>query len=118
MEGSTGADGWRRFGIVRLYFLTGENQMDRPTRGGPIRLHQHVHSGYVPMLQPERLNGSGDPLEIFASHRDIDISREAPGIRRRFFYVEINCQTADHAVFQSEERRVGKECRSRWSPYH
>ena len=31
---------------------------------------------------------------------------------------------ADHVVFclegrsRSEERRVGKECRSRWSPYH
>src|SRR2546430_12513246 len=23
-----------------------------------------------------------------------------------------------HAVYRSEERRVGKECRSRWSPYH
>ena len=22
------------------------------------------------------------------------------------------------AMFRSEERRVGKECRSRWSPYH
>ena len=22
------------------------------------------------------------------------------------------------AVMRSEERRVGKECRSRWSPYH
>ena len=25
---------------------------------------------------------------------------------------------ADVIVFRSEERRVGKECRSRWSPYH
>src|SRR2546421_11389964 len=25
---------------------------------------------------------------------------------------------ADTAYFRSEERRVGKECRSRWSPYH
>src|SRR3712207_9324614 len=25
---------------------------------------------------------------------------------------------ADVVVFRSEERRVGKECRSRWSPYH
>ena len=28
---------------------------------------------------------------------------------------------AEHAIMQemrSEERRVGKECRSRWSPYH
>ena len=23
-----------------------------------------------------------------------------------------------HAQLRSEERRVGKECRSRWSPYH
>ena len=27
-------------------------------------------------------------------------------------------QAAVHAVLRSEERRVGKECRSRWSPYH
>ena len=25
---------------------------------------------------------------------------------------------ANHASSRSEERRVGKECRSRWSPYH
>ena len=25
---------------------------------------------------------------------------------------------APHAQARSEERRVGKECRSRWSPYH
>ena len=25
---------------------------------------------------------------------------------------------ASAAVLRSEERRVGKECRSRWSPYH
>src|ERR1041385_1879498 len=24
----------------------------------------------------------------------------------------------EHFVLRSEERRVGKECRSRWSPYH
>ena len=24
----------------------------------------------------------------------------------------------DRAMIRSEERRVGKECRSRWSPYH
>src|SRR2546430_7599229 len=24
----------------------------------------------------------------------------------------------DSVIFRSEERRVGKECRSRWSPYH
>ena len=26
--------------------------------------------------------------------------------------------TTEKCVLRSEERRVGKECRSRWSPYH
>src|SRR3712207_9514997 len=38
-------------------------------------------------------------VEVFEAHTR---SRQAPGILRR----------------RSEERRVGKECRSRWSPYH
>src|SRR2546425_12886748 len=30
----------------------------------------------------------------------------------------IDIMTAQTIVARSEERRVGKECRSRWSPYH
>src|SRR5260370_32626478 len=29
-----------------------------------------------------------------------------------------NPVVAQQSAFRSEERRVGKECRSRWSPYH
>src|SRR2546425_13151678 len=29
-----------------------------------------------------------------------------------------NDANIDGTTFRSEERRVGKECRSRWSPYH
>src|ERR1035441_11112647 len=32
--------------------------------------------------------------------------------------VQRDCQPALEAAGRSEERRVGKECRSRWSPYH
>ena len=32
-------------------------------------------------------------------------------------YQDLEIDSAD-AVDRSEERRVGKECRSRWSPYH
>src|SRR5258707_5032598 len=40
-----------------------------------------------------------------------------PGIRRRerIQQGEVRSQATKH---RSEERRVGKECRSRWSPYH
>src|SRR2546425_8404298 len=47
-----------------------------------------------------------------------------------FYFTELETQDAwllmtargpdsvETALFRSEERRVGKECRSRWSPYH
>src|ERR1051325_6408290 len=31
---------------------------------------------------------------------------------------EVGQRLIDQIVNRSEERRVGKECRSRWSPYH
>ena len=31
---------------------------------------------------------------------------------------KVNSITDDLDAMRSEERRVGKECRSRWSPYH
>ena len=36
------------------------------------------------------------------------------------YVIPNNCTdgTAEAAAARSEERRVGKECRSRWSPYH
>ena len=43
---------------------------------------------------------SGVRLDKFISDANIDLSRSAA----------VN--------LRSEERRVGKECRSRWSPYH
>ena len=34
------------------------------------------------------------------------------------YRLDLAAQTADIRPVRSEERRVGKECRSRWSPYH
>ena len=39
------------------------------------------------------------------------------GMINENIYYEYLCLDMS-AVFRSEERRVGKECRSRWSPYH
>src|SRR2546427_12979744 len=33
-------------------------------------------------------------------------------------FVRIHVDDDGHGFDRSEERRVGKECRSRWSPYH
>ena len=43
----------------------------------------------------------------------------ATGITKRELYATVAMASLAHAVVtRSEERRVGKECRSRWSPYH
>ena len=40
-------------------------------------------------------------------------------IYREMVLIEIEpCGAETLRVIRSEERRVGKECRSRWSPYH
>ena len=47
-------------------------------------------------------------MKIISAHREPDIFFEwAKGAKER-----------GTKVIRSEERRVGKECRSRWSPYH
>src|SRR3712207_4751610 len=35
-----------------------------------------------------------------------------------YFFATSYQNDQNHEVLRSEERRVGKECRSRWSPYH
>src|SRR5256884_3830018 len=44
------------------------------------------------------------------------LQRKRPASRRR--RSECLCLVQDLQNLRSEERRVGKECRSRWSPYH
>src|SRR2546425_13324064 len=72
-----------------------------------LRLRHHQRHARQQTLeysfQPHRRNGY---LRIFPEQ---DMMREVNGITWR----EI-----DIRYRRSEERRVGKECRSRWSPYH
>ena len=43
---------------------------------------------------------------------------ERIGIEGSAFTIKFNGEKIVQEVERSEERRVGKECRSRWSPYH
>ena len=51
----------------------------------------------------------GGRIPGFDSHADTMSARE---------YIENVIDKTLHDPVRSEERRVGKECRSRWSPYH
>ena len=45
-------------------------------------------------------------------------NREMMEIAMRQSAEDMGCRVEDLKADRSEERRVGKECRSRWSPYH
>ena len=46
------------------------------------------------------------------------IVRHAERVHGHKEIVSITRDNPRHRYTRSEERRVGKECRSRWSPYH
>src|SRR5258705_13411544 len=92
-------------------------------------------SGYAQMIQSEpseaeALDYAGRILEqtrnithvvteFLKYARPLDISNEAVNLQPLVERVvaEIG-ETLPQVTIRSEERRVGKECRSRWSPYH
>ena len=50
-----------------------------------------------------------------AKHARVGLAH-ANALARMLSRLVISCSS--YVEFRSEERRVGKECRSRWSPYH
>src|SRR5689334_23512081 len=64
--------------------------------------------------QSRESRATGLRLRFRAASRCEPGPRSDPSVR-----VSIStCQTSPLRSLRSEERRVGKECRSRWSPYH
>ena len=68
---------------------------------------QSVRATHLFLSPKERGKGIGRQLLQYGIHnyeiREVTVNEQNPQA---------------HQIFRSEERRVGKECRSRWSPYH
>src|SRR2546427_1467874 len=76
-----------------LQFLIAESLSERPTIGRAQKLEIVKRVGVFPKPQAMQLHKSNGRFEPLIDGTGILVAR-------------------------SEERRVGKECRSRWSPYH
>ena len=57
---------------------------------------------------------AGQPLAA----RLVQIAQDMETLINRFRPDEMSIEELFFSKNRSEERRVGKECRSRWSPYH
>ena len=74
-------------------------------------------SGYSSMIYLKRL-----PLDILKIDREfianLNSDKDTLGLVEAIMMVSRHYGLDVVAEGRSEERRVGKECRSRWSPYH
>ena len=61
-------------------------------------------------------------MSDFEINKGVGREVEFKGLRAQYLFIFAFGLLAVFVVFvimyRSEERRVGKECRSRWSPYH
>src|SRR3712207_5424570 len=105
--------------VVVGAFVTLDGVMQAP--GGPEedRTGGFDHGGWVQPLW------DGDSAEkianLFSEPFDLLLGRKTYEIFAAYWpYAEDDIGRSFNAAtkYRSEERRVGKECRSRWSPYH
>src|SRR3989475_11888053 len=99
--------------------MLGRGREARPARAAPVFLPASVPPlGLVPIatamfpVNPVAVL----PLASWAVTSTAGVIA-APAVVVLGCTLNTNC-VAVPAVIRSEERRVGKECRSRWSPYH
>ena len=71
------------------------------------------------LMECETMAVKLEQYRIFKAIADTgNISRTAKQLYLSQSAVSQSLQQLESALGRSEERRVGKECRSRWSPYH
>src|SRR3712207_4494435 len=102
------------YGENNFYVLFGESQEilnfldENKDSINKYRIEQDRRNSAIPMLDTKNIDARIEPGAII---RDmVSIGKNA--VIMMGAVINIGCE------IRSEERRVGKECRSRWSPYH
>ena|SRR6266702_9003775 len=95
-----------------------------------ITFGEHLRQGLSGQLAWPRMSASGLRVDAFPEDgppgSDLDLMRrqhlDANGVEYGMLMQlskgGMEERNLEFAAVRSEERRVGKECRSRWSPYH
>ena len=97
---------------IKVYFHYFKN-----TEANPVNF-----SAYEKQIDDFSTHLKKQPKKIYQSYYQRDTSKRYSNYKknRKKLHVELNTSdtTSLVQIYRSEERRVGKECRSRWSPYH
>ena len=92
-------------------------------RGEPLPGVQTNHTTPLPIL----LHDETEPVQVVyhagrsgieASQHPAEFARQLSRQYEALSYLTVDEYFKGRSTTRSEERRVGKECRSRWSPYH
>src|SRR2546430_6932298 len=100
--------------IVVIFFFQAEDGIrDLTVTGVQTCALPIYHRGGVRIVGPKARHDEGEAEQADDEARDHrgDLT---PGVDAP----PVPAQDQDEPGARSEERRVGKECRSRWSPYH
>ena len=79
--------------------------------------NDNVQNAEIRFAPFQHLNEHTNPVEIVRAACAGLIEGEMVELRHRRYWVPMR-RKRNVLGNRSEERRVGKECRSRWSPYH
>src|SRR2546429_3436757 len=97
----------------KFFFFSSRRRHTRCSRDWSSDVCSSDLSGTSSFLEQRRAEFR--PCEIGRQQPRVDATRY---VQRLLLGLDQPLQRIDLAFFRSEERRVGKECRSRWSPYH
>src|SRR3989338_8762485 len=124
--------------IFPAVVLLGPRQCGKSTLAKKIK-ESKVKSVYLDLEKPSDLNKLNDPELFFEGHKNdvifLDEIQKEPQLfsslrsvidedRKNGRFLLLGSASRDlvqkssQTLARSEERRVGEECRSRWSPYH
>ena len=108
----------QRLGDTQVLFDLAESENDPPTRDEAMRelaaLRREIDGLEVRTL----LNGEYDAREALISINAQAGGADAADFAENLLRMYLRWAERHKYPTRSEERRVGKECRSRWSPYH
>ena len=96
---------------ITSYLKKGRNVIAARVHQMGIGTFQYIHQSYAGFL----LWGKVGRVDV-STGPDWKV-RKSPAFKRNTRRVSVELGFQEH-FDRSEERRVGKECRSRWSPYH